>query len=151
MDSDHNVSSATLERQLDKPRSLLDIKVLTVTANLNSDLSDRVGGSNDENAVADAIDSGTTGAGDVAFGATIAAGILRGGAIPENSSFGGDGDIACSCLVGGNVVREDESPTIVRHFVDVDICPWNDTLRPDRANVVCFAIVIPGDDLPYQV
>lgn len=55
----------------------------------------------------------------------------------------GDGDIASPSLVSSDVVWKDESPSVMRHVVDVNFSTPNDTLGPDWANVVGFTIVIP--------
>lgn len=58
----------------------------------------------------------------VAGGAAVGADVLGSRAVPEDGALCGDGDVARPGFVGGDVVREDESPGVVGHVVDVNVC-----------------------------
>lgn len=101
----------------------------------------------DEGGVVDGV-AGVDG-GTVAGGAAGGARVSRVQPVPEGELLGvrgdgGDGGVAA--LVGVDVVREDVAPVVVRHVVDVALGAGGDA-RPDGADVVRFAVVIPGDDL----
>lgn len=50
-------------------------------------------------------------------------------------------------LVGGDVLREEIAPVVVGVVLDVAVCVCRDAWRSDRADVVGFAVVVPGEDL----
>ena len=58
---------------------------------------------------------------------------------------GGVGGLAVS--VGGDVLGEEVAPVVVGGVVDVMVGVCGDAGRADGADVVGFAVVVPGDDL----
>lgn len=68
-------------------------------------------------------------------------------AVPEDELLGFDGGGGrVAALVGVDVVGEDVAPVVVRHVVDVALGAVRDA-GPDGADVVRFAVIVPGDDL----
>lgn len=74
---------------------------------------------------------------------------LRGvNTIPEDELFLVDGvGGGVGALVGVDVVGEEVAPAVVRHVVDVGLGAFGDAGGADGADVVGFAVVVPGDDL----
>ena len=67
--------------------------------------------------------------------------------VPEDEFLGVDGEGGgVAAFVGVDVVGEDVAPVVVRHVVDVALGAGGDA-GPDGADVVRFAVVVPGDDL----
>ena len=80
--------------------------------------------------------------GTTSCGASIGGGV---GAVVEDDFVGSDSG-SRGILVSGDVKGEQVTPVVVGHVVDVAGCAFGDPLRADGADVVRFAIVVPGDD-----
>lgn len=50
-------------------------------------------------------------------------------------------------FIGGDVLREEVAPVVVRVVVDIAVGVGGDAGGADGADVVGFAVVVPGDDL----